>query len=63
MSATQQVDSDLKSTANNSKLKIVIAESGYNVVDEENRKAEIEGISSWETACEVHEMLCGEQEE
>ncbi|MBF0621624.1 MAG: hypothetical protein HQL54_06820 [Magnetococcales bacterium] len=45
------------------RYEIEISEVGYTVQDKQNQTPVIEGIREWETACEVHEMIVGEDEE
>lgn len=41
-------------------LHITIQENGYGIFDSKNKTFLVEGIRSWCTACELHEMLTGE---
>lgn len=42
------------------KLHVTINENGYSVIDAVSQTCLIEGIQSWCTACELHEMFLGE---
>ncbi|MBF0620819.1 MAG: hypothetical protein HQL54_02715 [Magnetococcales bacterium] len=53
---------DSANTDNQNGLDIVMGENCYDVYDKVDNKAVIEGITTWETACEVHEMLAGERD-
>ncbi len=42
-------------------LTIVMGENGYSVYDDKAKASVIEGIKTWDAACELHEMLAGER--
>ncbi|MGN7611666.1 hypothetical protein ACQZV8_06230 [Magnetococcales bacterium HHB-1] len=64
-SVAQKVEADHSEQAQNdeSSLNIIIGEYGYDICEQESLIPVIEGISNWDVACEVHEMLSGEREE
>ncbi|MBF0187934.1 MAG: hypothetical protein HQL50_08400 [Magnetococcales bacterium] len=64
MNATAaQVEMSNKNDNDHKGLTINIGDHGYDVYDDEKGKRIFKGIQSWETACEIHEMLVGEKEE
>jgi|SaaInl7_135m_RNA_FD_contig_41_145683_length_570_multi_36_in_0_out_0_2 hypothetical protein len=42
-------------------LEIAMNESGYAIMDTANQSCIFEGIQSFRVACELHEMLLGEE--
>jgi hypothetical protein len=44
-------------------LSIELGENGYSICDRRTCASLVEGIKSWDIACELHEMLEGEREE
>ncbi|MBF0589220.1 MAG: hypothetical protein HQL53_08835 [Magnetococcales bacterium] len=58
---TTTMPCDATQTPHHAGLTIILGENGYNVYDEREKTSVIEGIKSWEAACELHEMLAGER--